>query len=144
MGGHIPIRDRVSIEERPAAADGTRYGDWEMDTIVGPGGRDAMLTLVERSQGYSIIARLPKGKDADGLLKVAYRELLPYMGYIRSITTDNGTEFARHRELAEALGTKVYFTHPYASWEKGLIEPTSSTGNTYPRESDLTDIQTNK
>lgn len=125
VGGHIPIKDRVSIEERPAAADGTRYGDWEMDTIVGPRNKDAMLTLVERSQGYSIIARLPEGKDADGLLKVAYRELLPYMGHIRSITTDNGTEFARHRELAEALGTKIYFTHPYASWEKGLIEYTN-------------------
>ena len=125
VGGHIPIRDRVSIEERPAAANGTRYGDWEMDTIVGPRNKDAMLTLVERSLGYSIIARLPEGKDADGLLKVAYRELLPYMGHIRSITTDNGTEFARHRELAEALGTKIYFTHPYASWEKGLIEYTN-------------------
>lgn len=125
VGRHIPIRDRVSIDERPASADGTRYGDWEMDTIVGPGNKDAMLTLVERSQGYSIIARLPKGKDADGLLRVAYRELLPYMGYIRSITTDNGTEFARHRELAQALGTKIYFTHPYASWEKGLIEYTN-------------------
>ena len=102
VGGHIPIRDRVSIDERPAAADGTRYGDWEMDTIVGPGNKDTMLTLVERSQGYSIIAKLPKGKEADGLLKVAYREVLPYMGHIRSITTDNGTEFARHRELAEA------------------------------------------
>jgi len=44
------------------------------------------------------------------------------MGYIRSITTDNGTEFARHKELAEALGTKIYFAHPYSSWEKGLIE----------------------
>lgn len=50
VGRHIPIRDRVSIDERPASADGTRYGDWEMDTIVGPGNKDAMLTLVERSQ----------------------------------------------------------------------------------------------
>lgn len=125
VGKHIPLRDRVSIDERPASADGTRYGDWEMDTIVGPGNKDAILTLVERSQGYSIIARLPKGKDADGLPRVAYRELLPYMGYIRSITTDNGTEFARHRELAKALGTKIYFTHPYASWEKDLIEYTN-------------------
>ena len=84
-----------------------------------------MLTLVERSQGYSIITKLPKGKDAEGLMKAAYRELLPYMERIRSITTDNGTEFARHKQLAKALGTKIYFTHPYASWEKGLIEYTN-------------------
>ena len=87
--------------------------------------KDAMLTLVERSQGFSIITKLPQGKDADGVFKAAYRELLPYMGYIRSITTDNGTEFARHKELAEALGTKIYFAHPYSSWEKGLIEYTN-------------------
>lgn len=125
VGRHIPIKDRVSIDERPAAADGTRYGDWEMDTIVGPGNKDAMLTLVERSQGFSIITKLPKGKDAQGVLEAAYRELLPYKGYIRSITTDNGTEFAKHKELAEALGTKIYFAHPYSSWEKGLIEYTN-------------------
>ena len=69
-----PSRDRVSIDERPDEADGTRYGDWEMDTIVGPGNKDAMLTLVERSQGYSIIARLPKGKEADGLLQAIHTE----------------------------------------------------------------------
>ena len=124
-GGPIPIRDRVSIEERPDAADGTRYDDWEMDTIVEPGSEDAMLTLVERPQGFPIITRPPKGKDADGLLKVAYMELLPYMGYIRYITTDNGKEIARHRELAEALEAKTTSTHPYASWEKGLIECTN-------------------
>ena len=84
-----------------------------------------MLTLVERSQGFSIITKLTKGKDAEGVLEAAYRELLPYMGYIRSITTDNGTEFAKHKELAEALGTKIYFAHPYSSWEKGLIEYTN-------------------
>ena len=125
VGRHIPIKDRVSIDERPVTADGTRYGDWEMDTIVGPRNKDAMLTLVERSQGFSIITKLPQGKDADGVFKAAYREVLPYMGYIRSITTDNGTEFARHKELAEALGTKIYFAHPYSSWEKGLIEYTN-------------------
>ena len=116
-----------------------------MDTIVGPGNKDAMLMLVEISQGYSIIARLPEGKDADGLLKVAYRELLPYMGHTRSITTDNGTEFARHRELAGALGTKIYFTHPYASWEKGLIEYTNKLyRQTYRKEAVLTAILTSK
>ena len=125
VGGSMPVNDRPSIDERPSAADGTRYGDWEMDTIVGPMNKDAMLTLVERSQGFSIIARLPKGKDAEGVKQVAYRELLPYKGHIKTITTDNGTEFAKHKELAEMLGTKIYFTHPYSSWEKGLIEYTN-------------------
>lgn len=122
---YMPIKDRLRIEERAQAADGTRFGDWEMDTIVGPGNKDAMLTLVERSQGFSIIAKLPDGKDAEGLKRIAYRELLPYIGFIRTITTDNGTEFAKHKELAEMLGTKIYFAHPYSSWEKGTIEYTN-------------------
>lgn len=125
VGKHIPIKDRTSIDQRPEKADGKRFGDWEMDLIVGPGNKDAMLTLVERSLGYSIITKLPNGKDAEGVKQAAYRELLPFIGYIRTITTDNGTEFAKHKELAEALGTKIYFAHPYCSWEKGLIEYTN-------------------
>lgn len=122
VGHAIPIKGRVGIEERPPEADGTRFGDWEMDLIVGRGGKGAMLTLVERSQGYIVISTLPCGKDADGVLRAAYRELLPFKGTIRSITTDNGTEFARHAELSKLLGTQIYFTHPYSAWEKGLIE----------------------
>lgn len=125
VGKFIPIKDRVGIELRPPEADGTRFGDWEMDTIVGKDKKDVMLTLVERSQGYSIIALLPKGKDANGVLEVAYRELLPFAGTIRSITTDNGTEFAMHKELAKKLNTTIYFAHPYSSWEKGCIEYTN-------------------
>ena len=125
VGKHIPIKDRVSIDERPKEADGSRFGDWEMDLIVGPRNKDAMLTLTERSQNYAIITKLPDGKDADGVAKAAYRELLPFIGHIRSITTDNGTEFANHKWLARALKTTIYFAHPYCSWEKGLIEYTN-------------------
>ena len=64
-------------------------------------------------------ALLERGDEA------VYREQLPFMGHIKSITTDNGTEFAKHKWLAEALQTTVYFAHPYCSWEKGLIEYTN-------------------
>ncbi len=48
--------------------------------------------------------------------------MLPYIGKIRSITTDNGSEFAEHRYIAKQLKTKIFFAHPYSSWEKGCIE----------------------
>ena len=48
----IPIKGRVGIEERPPQANGKRFGDWEMDTIVGKNGKGAMLTLYERSTAY--------------------------------------------------------------------------------------------
>ena len=125
VGKRISIKDRTSIEERPPEADGTRFGDWEMDTIVGKDGKGAMLTLVERSQGYAIIAKLDKGKNAKGLAQTVYRELLPFKGHIRTITTDNGTEFAEHKMIAKLLNTTVFFAHPYCSWEKGCIEYTN-------------------
>ena len=138
VGGHIPIKDRMGIELRPPEADGTRMGDWEMDTIVGKDGKGAMLTLVERSQGYLIIAPLPNGKNAEALAQVVYRELLPFKDYVRTITTDNGTEFAHHKTIEERLDTKVFFTHPYCSWEKGLIEYTNKLIRQYiPKHADF-------
>lgn len=55
------IPDRVSIHQRPAEADGTRFGDWEMDTIVGKDGKGAILTLTERSTNMILMERLPEG-----------------------------------------------------------------------------------
>ena len=51
--------------------------------------------------------------------------LTPFIGTIRSITTDNGSEFACHKFIAQRLKTKVYFAQTYCSWEKGNIENTN-------------------
>ena len=119
VGKFIPIKDRVSIEQRPPEADGTRFGDWEMDTIIDPK-RNAILTLTERKTNYLLMARLPFGKNAE---KCAYMAVKLLRGLpVKTITTDNGTEFAEHKIIASALRTKVYFAHPYSSWEKGSIE----------------------
>lgn len=85
------IPDRVSIHQRPAEADGTRFGDWEMDTIVGKDGKGAILTLTERSTNMILMERLPEGKHPEPLAKVVVRLLFPYRKTIRSITTDNGS-----------------------------------------------------
>lgn len=53
------IPDRVSIHHRPAEADGSRFGDWEMDTIVGKDGKGAIVTLTERSTNMLLMERLP-------------------------------------------------------------------------------------
>ena len=125
VGKYVPIKGRVSIDERPPDADGRRFGDWEMDLIVGPGNKDAMVTLVERSSGYSMIRKLPCGKNAKGVAKAVWIMLLPYKEWVKTITTDNGSEFAEHKWLAKALDTKIFFAHPYCSWEKGTIEYTN-------------------
>ena len=122
---YTAIKDRVMIDERDPQADGTRFGDWEMDTIVGKDGRGAILTLVERSKDYLLMRKLPQGKNAQALARTAVAMLTPFIGTIRSITTDNGSEFACHKFIAQRLKTKVYFAQTYCSWEKGNIENTN-------------------
>ena len=117
---HIP--DRTSIHDRPAEADGKRFGDWEMDLIIGKGQKSAMLTLCERSKNYLLMAKLPHGKNPEKVADTAIRLLFPYRKHVLTITTDNGSEFACHKKIAKALGTTVYFADSYASWQKGAIE----------------------
>lgn len=116
------IPDRTSIHERPAEADGRRFGDWEMDLIVGKGQKSAILTLCERSRSYLLMERLPCGKDHGKVAEAVVRLLWPYRRNVLTITTDNGFEFRSHRKISEALKAPVYFADSYASWQKGAIE----------------------
>ena len=126
VGTHIPIKDRVSIDERPAVVDAkTRFGDWEMDTIIGRDGKGAIVTLVERTTKKLLMAKSPKGKNAKSVARLVVQMLRPFERHVLSITTDNGSEFADHKYIAHMLHTKVFFAHPYSSWEKGLIENTN-------------------
>ena len=126
VSSHIPIKDRVSIDERPAVVDAkARFGDWEMDTIIGKDGMGAIVTLVERTSKKLLMAKSPKGKNAKAVAKLVVQMLRPFERHVLSITTDNGTEFADHKYIAKMLHTKLFFTHPYSSWEKGLVENTN-------------------
>ena len=119
------IKNRVSIHDRPAEANGERFGDWEMDLIVDKD-QNAILTLVERSSDRFLMEKLKHGKKAMPLAKVVWRLLLPYKGEgLKTITTDNGSEFAAHEWLSNKLGVPVYFTDSYSSWQKGNIENTN-------------------
>ena len=129
------------IDERPTHWDGSIPGDFEMDTIVGKDGKGAIVTLVERNTNFILARKLPKGKDAQALAQIVIVMLLPYIGKIRSITTDNGSEFANHLEIAKRLKTNIYFAHPYSSWEKGCIEYHNKLIRQYiPKGTDFNDI----
>ena len=122
VGKRVIIPDRVSIHQCPSAADGKRFGDFEMDTIVGSNNQGAILTIVERSTNMLFMRKLKHGKDADELAQTVIQLLAPYKGLVKTITTDNGTEFCNHKAIARGLSTTVYFTDPYSSWQKGSIE----------------------
>lgn len=121
------IPNRISIHDRPAEADGKRFGDWEMDLIVDPQ-QNAIVTLTERRTNFILMERLPEGKKAVPLAKTVVRLLFAWRQGVKTITTDNGGEFAAHAEITKGLHRKslpdvtVYFADPYASWQKGAIE----------------------
>ena len=119
---YTAVQNRTMIDERPAHWDGSTPGDFEMDTIVGKDGNGAIVTLVERNTNFTLARKIPHGKNARALAEAVIIMLLPYIGKIRSITTDNGSEFAEHLLIAKRLKTKIFFAHPYSSWEKGCIE----------------------
>lgn len=119
--GKSMIPDRVSIHDRPAEADGTRFGDWEMDLVIGKGQKSAILTVLERSKRMFMQRKLPSKKPED-VAAAVISLLRPYKDHVLTITTDNGLEFRDHKTIAKALGCTIYFTDPYCSWQKGAIE----------------------
>jgi IS30 family transposase len=117
-----------SIEERPEEVDVREdFGHWETDLAIGQksGKDEVLLTLLERKTRDISITRLPD-KSADSMLAAFQKmqfELGDYFNKVfRTITTDNGPEFARLAELEMGTNTKVYFTHPYTSCERGSTE----------------------
>lgn len=119
----VKIKDRVGIEHRSEKANKREeFGHWEADLIAGKNHEGFILTLTERVSKELLIAYLPKGKNSEGVSKAIINTLLPYKNWVKSITMDNGLEFAQHSKVAQKLETKTFFTNPYCSWEKGQIE----------------------
>lgn len=117
------IPDRVSIHERPPEVDARiSFGHWEMDTVVGSSGKSVLLTLVERQSRFMMMKIIQTGKKSEDLAKEVVELLQPYKKIVKTITTDNGTEFRKHKYICKKLDTTVYFTDPYSSWQKGAIE----------------------
>ena len=131
--GKSLIPNRVSIHDRPVEADGTRFGDWEMDLVIGKGQKSAVLTVIERSRNMFMQKKLPSKKPED-VAKAVIALLVPYKKYVLTITTDNGFEFRDHEDIAEALDCKIYFADPYCSGQKGAVENANKIGRASCRE----------
>ncbi len=108
----FPIAESTSIHSRPEQADGKRFGDFEMDLIV-DAHNHAILTIVERSTNMLFMTKLAHGTKSELLAKAVRRLLLPHKKHIKTITTDNGPEFAAHKLITKFLGAVVYFADPY-------------------------------
>jgi len=118
--GKLP--NRVSIEERPAIVEQRqRIGDWEVDTIVGKGHHQGIVTLIERKSRFALLSKVEQ-RTADQVSKAMIDLLLPVSDHLHTITADNGKEFAEHERVAHELQVDFFFAHPNAAWERGANE----------------------
>lgn len=138
---HIDKDNRLSIELRPLAAElRTRYGDLEIDTIVGKDRKSGVLTVVDRRSRFTW-ARLIEDHKAETIEKTLLDILLPIKDRIHTITSDNGVEFSNWKSISKQLGCKFYFCHPYSSWERGTVENTNGLiRRFYPKGTDFTKV----
>ena len=120
----------MSIERRPEAINERKeFGHWEIDSVIGKKSAEdnVLLTLTERKSRKEIIRKI-KGKTVKAVHRCLKRlkKEIPYFDQVfRSITADNGSEFAQLYELGAELGVDVYYAHPYSSWERGQNENTN-------------------
>lgn len=152
LGWKYQIAERTMIDERPKAypkcETREEIGHWEWDTVIWKDRKSAILTLVERKTGETLIGELPMGKNAIGVTTVL-TELCAHIpkDKLKTITFDNGREFADHRMMTFELKTQydisvqIYFAHPYHSWERWTNENTNWLIRQYlPKKTDLTQI----
>jgi IS30 family transposase len=119
------IKDRVDISLRPDIVDQKqRFGDLEIDTVIGKNHKGALLTINDRVSSMVWIAKL-NGKNAAELALKVIEIMNPYKDLIHTITGDNGKEFADHKTICQGLGISFYFAKPYHSWERGANENTN-------------------
>jgi len=116
------IKERVSIHKRDdIVKEKKRVGDFEIDTIIGKGKKGAIVTIVDRKSMFLKLST-PCSKKSNIVASEIKRLLAPYKKKVHTITTDNGLEFAKHKDISKALKCDFYFCDPYSSWQRGLNE----------------------
>lgn len=117
-----------SIEERPSTVESREeFGHWECDLVIGSktGDDKVLLTLSERKSREFWMIPIPDKcpKSVVAAIKTIHEDYRDHFGDVfKTITTDNGSEFASLSEVEKLADTLVYYAHPYTSCEKGTVE----------------------
>jgi IS30 family transposase len=132
------ITGRVDIDQRPGIVElKERIGDLEIDLVIGKGHKGALLTINDRATRILIMDKVESKEAAE--IEIKTIELLEdWKPFIHTITSDNGKEFANHRNIAQNLDINFYFTKPYHSWQRGANENLNGLVRQYfPKEHDF-------
>jgi IS30 family transposase len=118
--GQIP--NRRPLSERPLHIEARRQvGHWECDTVIGASHKGAVVTMVERKSGYAVMTKVEK-KTSELVSSAIVDKLQPMAARVKTLTFDNGKEFAGHAHIDQQLQSTAYFARPFASWERGSNE----------------------
>lgn len=146
--GTYEKRGRVAgkrhISERPAEVESRKtVGHWEIDTVVGVGSKDCVVTLVERKTGFAKIGKL-NDRSAGEMVRTTRMLMSRTRHPFKTITSDNGTEFHDYVDVEKSTGVKYYFATPYHSWERGTVENFNGLVRQYlPKRTSFADIDQN-
>ena len=139
------IKNRISIDQRPEIVEEKkRFGDLEGDLVIGKGHCGVILTIVDRATKFTWAVSLSNKSArtvADAIINLFY----PFVGFLKTLTFDNGKEFSFHEEIAKALKIDIYFADPYCSWQRGLNENTNGLLREYlPKQMSFKSLPENK
>jgi IS30 family transposase len=139
------IKDQVNISERPKEVEDRKsFGDLEIDLVIGKDHKGALLTINDRSTGMLFMKKI-ESKDSEVVRQATIDLLKEHQPYLRTITSDNGKEFAKHKSISEELAIDYYFANPYCSWERGSNENLNGLVRQYfPKGSDFSLITPEK
>lgn len=137
------IPNRIDIDDRPKIVNTRgRVGDWEADTMIGKNHKGVFVTLDERKSKLRLA--LPVGSKKSKEVTDAITQLFkPILRFVKTITFDNGKEFASHEKIAKAIQCDTFFAKPYCSWQRGQNENANGLLRQYfPKSMELLDVTT--
>lgn len=135
--GQIPNMQSIHVRP-PEIEDRLIPGHWEGDLIKGAGNRSSVGTLVERTSGFVVLAKMSSASAADAL--ESFGKALKGIPEVlrQTLTYDQGKEMSYHAALTLRTGVQVYFADPHSPWQRGSNENTNGLLRQYlPKGTDL-------
>jgi IS30 family transposase len=135
---------KVNISERPPeASDRQRFGDLELDTVVGKDRKTCILTINDRATGF--LFAVPAQMNSDSIKEQITNLLNPIKDEIFTLTSDNGKEFTKFVQISNDLDVNFYHCNPHQPWQRGSNENLNGLiRRVYPKQYDFRELDHNE